>query len=115
MKHSGKGIPGSRVIALALTWDGARWPAHLLPLKARAFLGKKSPGVFTPTSREAAQLFSNDRVKEIRICWVPRLKGGREALSESYQTASEMRLAFQPAKTRRMGDILGVIYRRQRN
>jgi hypothetical protein len=104
------------VIALALTWDGARQPARTLTPKARAFLtGKsgKSPGVAVPSVRKMAELFADDHVREIRVCWVPRLKGGGAVLSEPFQTVTGMRLAFRSVRTVPFGDILGVVYRRK--
>jgi hypothetical protein len=97
-------------VALALTWDGARWPARSLPPKARAFLSGRSRAVLS--GRETAELFADDQVNEIRICWVPRLKGGNAVLSEPFGTPRGTRLGFQPIKTVRFGDILGVVYRR---
>jgi thymidylate kinase len=114
MKHPGKTAAGEKlkgsVIALALTWDGARWPARTLPPKARAFL--TGPSRVVPSARKMAELFADDRVREIRVCWVPRLKGGSAVLSESFQTPAATRIGFQSVKTVRFGDILGVIYRR---
>jgi len=114
MKRIGKAISNDGVMALALTWDGARWPKQRLPLKARAFLSSKSSGTSVPAPQKAAKLLADDRVKELRICWVPQLKGGKEVLSEPFQTAAGMRLGFTARKTVRFGDILGVIYRRRR-
>jgi hypothetical protein len=112
MKRPGKAAGKGRVIALALTWDGARWPARTLPPKARAFLTGISRGASAPSARKLAELFAADQVREIRICWVPRLKGGSAVLSEPFQTATGTGLAFQAARTVRFGDLLGVIYRR---
>jgi hypothetical protein len=103
--------PGS-VLALALTWDGARWPVRTLPSAARAFLKGKLPPDAVPSARKMAQLFARDQVRELRICWVPRLKGGNTVLSYPFQTPAGTRIAFQSVKTLRLGDILGVIYRR---
>ena len=108
MKHPGKTGGKGSVIALALTWDGARWPARTLPPKARAFLA----GPAVPSARKMAELFADDQVREIRVCWVPRLKGGSAVLSEPFQTPAGTRIGFQSVKTVRFGDILGVIYRR---
>jgi hypothetical protein len=112
MKRPGKTADEGRVIALALTWDGARWPVRTLPPRARAFLAGKSRGV--PSARRMAQLFADDQVREIRICWVPRLKGGRNVLSEPFQTPAKARIGFQAVKTARFGDVFGVIYRRKK-
>jgi len=113
MKHPGKKASASRVIALALTWDGARWPVRTLPPKARAFLAGKLRDVSSPSCKKLSELFADDQVREIRICWVPRLKGGSEVLSKSFQTPAGTRIGFRSVKTVRFGDILGVIYRRR--
>ena len=96
----------AKTISLALTWDGARWPTHALPPKVRAFLGK----AVAPSARAMAGLFQDDQVKELRICWVPRLKGGEDVLALPFST--QTRIAFKPAKTIALGDMLGVIYKR---
>jgi hypothetical protein len=111
-----RGKSAGAEIALALTWDGARWPVRTLPPKARAFLkvkSGKSSGVAIPYVRKMAELFADDEVSEIRVCWVPRLKGGSEVLSEPFETPAGTRIGFQSVKTVRFGDILGVIYRRR--
>ncbi len=100
------------VVALALTWDGARWPIRSLPLKAREFLVGKERKISAPSAKAVSRLVSGDEVREIRICWVPRLKGGADVLAESFSIASEKRLAFKATKVMRMGDYLGVVYRR---
>jgi hypothetical protein len=115
MKRAGSKASASRVIAFAMTWDGARWPARTLPPKARAFLKMKSgqsQGDAAPSARKRAELFADDQVSEIRICWVPCLKGGGAVLSEPFETPAGKRIGFQSVKTVRFGDILGVIYRR---
>ncbi|HEV3272192.1 MAG TPA: hypothetical protein VGZ93_08430 [Candidatus Methylacidiphilales bacterium] len=114
MKPPAKTAANGSVIALALTWDGARWPVRTLPPKARAFLKVKGPSGKIPSARSMAKLFAAGRVCEIRLCWVPRLKGGTAVLSEPFQTPAKKRIGFQSVKTARFGDILGVIYRRQR-
>jgi hypothetical protein len=98
------------VLALALTWDGARWPVQTLPAKARTFLGKSTRRI--PSARKTAKLFIDDQVTEMRICWMPRLKGGSEVLSGLFRTPAEKRIGFRMMKTVRFGDILGVVYRR---
>jgi hypothetical protein len=105
-------LPGAKVIALALTWDGARWPIRTLPPKARAFLAKPAPSAPVPSTRIMAELLRDDQVAELRICWVPRLKGGRDVLSDPFQTATGRRLGFKATRTVVIGDILGVVYRR---
>jgi hypothetical protein len=111
MKHPGKTAGNGSVIALALTWDGARWPVRTLPPKARAFL--KGQSMEIPSPRKMAELFAGGRVREIRICWVPRLKGGGAVLSEPFQTPAKKRIGFQSVKTMRFGDLLGMIYRKR--
>lgn len=96
-------------IALALTWDGARWPVASLPPKARAFLGAK--GYATPTRRAAARLLAADEIREMRICWVPRLKGGDNVLAEIFDAPKGRRVPFRVGKMARFGDVLGVVYR----
>ena len=102
----------AEVVALALTWDGARWPLKALPPKARAFLEGKSSRKSTLTSKSVAKLLAEDQVHEIRICWVPRLRGGDEVLSEPFSVLDGQRLGFQVIRLVRFGDICGVIYRR---
>ena len=104
LTESTKGTGGK--VALALTWDGARWPTRSLPQKARAFLG----GNAVPSAQEAANLFSTDRIQELRICWVPHLKGGPDVLADSFPTRT--RIGFKATKTVLIGEILGVVYRR---
>jgi len=96
----------AKIISLALTWDGARWPIRSLPPKARAFIGK----AVAPSAREMAELFQNEQVKELRICWVPQLKGGEDVLSVPFPM--DTRIGFKPAKTMAFGDMLGVLYLR---
>ncbi len=96
------------VIALAMTWDGSRLPTRTLPPRARAFLNGKSRMVFN--ARNAAKLFADDRVKEIRVCWVPQLRGGDDVLCSPFPLSK--RLAFRATQTTPFGDVLGVVYRR---
>ena len=117
MRRSGAKASAGRVFALALTWDGARWPKRTLPPKARDFLKIKSgqsQGSAAPSARKLAELFADDQVSEVRICWAPCLKGGEEVLSEPFETPAGNRIGFESAKTVRFGDVLGVIYRRSR-
>ena len=109
MKRTGR---RDTVIALAMTWDGARHPTRSLPPKARAFLAGKSHDAAIPLRANVAALFAADHVKEIRVCWVPRLRGGDDVLSEPFPAPSGKRLRFQTARTLRFGDVLGVVYRR---
>jgi hypothetical protein len=97
-------------IALALTWDGARWPISSLSAKARAFLGAK--GFSSPARRETARLLAADAVSELRVCWVPRLKGGDNVLAEIFPAPKSKRVPFRATRTARFDDVLGVVYRR---
>ncbi len=99
-----------RVIALALTWDGVRWPVRTLSPKARAFLASHPREL--PSARKMAALFAGDEVKEIRVCWVPRLKCGSGVLSAPFSTPSGTRLGFRATRMTGFGDVLGVVYRR---
>ena len=112
MKRSGKTAGEESVIALALTWDGARWPVRTLPPKARAFLTGRLRIAAAPSAVEMGKLFARDEVREIRVCWVPRLKGGNAVLSEPFLMPKGGRITFKATPGTRFGDILGVIYRR---
>jgi hypothetical protein len=105
-------VPKKKVtkLALALTWDGARWPMASLPAKARTFLGAK--GCAAPTRREVARLFAAKAVSELRICWVPRLKGGDDVLADVFVAPGGKRIPFRAVKTTRFDEVLGVVYRR---
>ena len=96
-------------LAAALTWDGARVPLRALPAKARAFLtaGKTT----LPSAKKIAEIFAHDAVEEIRICWVPQLRGG-QTLSELFVAPNQKRIPYRTMRSQRFGDILGVIYRR---
>jgi hypothetical protein len=98
-------------IALALTWDGARWPTAKLSRQAQAFLGK---GHLSPirSRREITKFLGKNQVVEIRICWVPSLRGGDQVLSDPFVISSGKRLGFRVAKMRSFENVLGVIYRR---
>jgi len=100
------------VVALALTWDGARWPVRSLPSKARAFLASKSSEIFTPPVQVLSKLFSDDQVRELRICWVPKLRGGSTVLSGPFPVPAGKRLAFRAVRTAQFDGLLGVIYRK---
>jgi hypothetical protein len=91
--------------AAALTWDGARWPAAKLPAKAKAFLGR-----VTPPAKIAA-LLAEKNLGELRICWVPRLKGGNDVLCKPFATLDGKRLPFRLARIVPFGDMLGAVYR----
>jgi hypothetical protein len=55
-------------------------------------------------------LLQDGQVKELRICWVPRLKGGTDVLSVPFPM--EARIEFKATKTVVLDDMLGVIYLR---
>jgi hypothetical protein len=59
-----------------------------------------------------AALLAGGVIREMRICWVPRLKGGDEVMADPFQTLDGKRFSFRAGQIRRFGDILGVIYRR---
>jgi hypothetical protein len=92
--------------AAALTWDGARFPARRLPVKARSFLG-----AVTPAARIKTLLQANDAL-EVRICWVPRLVGGPATLCAPFATENSRRISFRLVRTVAFGDVLGAVYRR---
>ena len=104
-------IHGEEVVGVALTWDGARWPRRSLSAEARKFLGEAEKE--TGDKAALGKLFGGDRVKEIRVCWVPRLRGGDEVLAGPHQAPDGLRLNFRVVRARRMGDLLGVVYRRK--
>jgi len=111
MKSAGRKRSG-RTVALALTWDGARWAARSLPPKARAFLQGSGKPRAVPAAEALASLLAADEIGEIRVCWVPRLKGGEGTLSEPGPTPLGKRIPFRPVRTSRFGEVLGVVYRR---
>ena len=100
------------VIALAMTWDGVRCPLRILPAKARAFLADNSRAIPAPPRRKLAGLLAEDAVSEIRVCWIPELRGGEDVLSDPFVTPKGKRLGFHAARTVSFGDVLGVVYRR---
>ncbi|MDB4793587.1 hypothetical protein OAG63_00980 [Methylacidiphilales bacterium] len=112
MRRTDRARSNKRTVALALTWDGARWPLGKLPPKARAFLTGKSKISPPPTARELSRFFAEDEISEMRICWVPRLKGGKDVLTEPFAPPEGKRLGFAIVRITSLGDILGVIYRR---
>ncbi len=95
--------------ALALTWDGSRWPLRALPPAARAFLRAGSAKL--PDAAALAKLLAAGKIRELRICWVPRLRGGDDVLAAPFATSAGRRVRFRAAALRRFGDHLGVIYR----
>ena len=96
------------VVALAMTWDGARVSQRGLPAKAKAFLG----GGSAPTPKRMAELLAEGGVKEIRVCWVPRLSGGGETLAVPFDTGDGKRVGFRMVRKVALGECLGVVYRR---
>ncbi len=96
-------------IALALTWDGARWPVQSLPPKARSFLSR-GKALKPVSAKKLAELFSESAPKEIRICWVPCLKGGEDVLCLPFTSFNAKRSRFKIRATHVFGDVLGVIY-----
>jgi hypothetical protein len=57
-------------------------------------------------------LLAGGEVRELRICWMPRLKGGEETLVAPFRTLPTARIPFRPVRMRPFGDVLGVVYRR---
>jgi hypothetical protein len=98
-----------RVVALALTWDGSRWPVRSLPPAARAFLGRRAGR--SPSAAVLGQRLAGGEIRELRICWVPRLQGGDNVLAAPFVTPDGLRVRFRAARSRRIGDLLGVVYR----
>jgi hypothetical protein len=94
-------------VAAALTWDGARFSTRSLPVKARAFLGRVTPAT------KLAALLAEKTPLELRICWVPKLRGGPEALCAPFTTSEGKRIAFRLVRTVRFGEILGAVYLRK--
>jgi len=99
------------VVAVALTWDGARAPVSGLSVKARAFL-KAGVVAAALTPKRMAELLAERRVKEIRVCWVPRLSGGREVLAVPFSREDGKRVGFRMVRRVELGECLGVVYRR---
>ena len=114
MKH-GMAKTNHAIIAVALTWDGARWPVWALPPKARAFLAGPARKPVSFKSGDLTRLFARDDVHEIRVCWAPRLKGGDDVPAMPFPTPGNKRISFQAVRQVRLGDYLGVVYRRRRN
>ena len=92
-------------VAAALTWDGARIPARRLPAKARAFLG-----AVTPAARLNSLLKTKTEL-ELRICWVPFLRGSPETLCPPFATPDGRRITFRLTRTVSFGGMLGAVYR----
>ena len=92
--------------AVALTWDGTRFPARRLPAKARAFLGKSTPPA------KLAALIAAQNLTELRICWVPRLRGGDDVLTAPFTTKDGKRIPFRLVRALLFGNVLGAVYRR---
>jgi hypothetical protein len=108
MKPARKSAPRPAV-ALALTWDGSRWPVRSLPPAARAFL--RAGSVPAPNAAALAKLFASGKIGGLRICWVPRLRGGDDVLAAPFSTPDGLRVRFRAGRPRRFGDVLGVVYR----
>jgi len=101
---------GGVAIGLALTWDGARWPVRSLPSAVQKFLQAKAGPAPIPRKAKLARLLADHQVRELRICWVPRLKGGDDVLCPPFETANGLRLNFRATKWKQFGDVLGVVY-----
>jgi hypothetical protein len=110
MKRSTAVRADGPVVALALTWDGVRVSLRNLPWAARKFLGPAALRV--PDAASLGALFAQDGVKEIRVCWVPRLEGGDRVMAAPFSAPRHRRLGFRRARLVTLGDVIGVIYRR---
>jgi hypothetical protein len=95
-------------VGLALTWDGARWPAGRLSPRARAFLASPL------SAAKLSAALQDGKIGEIRICWVPRLKGGPAVLCDPFRAPDGRRLSFRLERTVPFGDVLGAVYKRKR-
>jgi hypothetical protein len=93
-------------VAAALHWDGSRATTRRLPARARSFLGP-----ITPAARLAKTLALGEPM-ELRICWVPELRGGPDVLVPSFSTPDGKRLVFHTVRTVPFGAVLGLVYRR---
>ena len=114
MKAKTKAVPKkSAVVALALAWDGSRCSMRSLPGKARVFLGAGSKKI--PEMAELSRLLAEGKISEMRICWVPRLQGGRDVLCAPFVPPEGARIRFQVVKQKRFGDVLGMVLRRGRS
>jgi hypothetical protein len=103
-------VPEKKAVALALTWDGSRRPIRSLPGKARAFL-KAGRLQKIPSPARLPELLHRGGVSELRVCWVPQLRGGDEVLCAPFATSDGLRIRFRAVEWQRFGDVLGVIYR----
>jgi hypothetical protein len=103
------------VVGLALTWDGARWPVRSLPPKARVFLKDSVAAGKAPTTERMTELLAGAGIREIRVCWVPRLLGGDDVLCAPFVTSDGLRLNFRAVEWERFADVLGVVYRELEN
>jgi hypothetical protein len=109
MKQKARGL----AVALALAWDGSLLSFRQLPPQAQAFLNAGAGKC--PSARKMARLFRDDAVRELRICWVPRLGGKTGTLADPFLTQSGHRLAFRAIETKHLdGDCHGVVYRRSK-
>jgi hypothetical protein len=107
-----KPAKNAAVVALALTWDGSRWPLRSLSAAARSFLRTAGANVAAPRAQGVARGLENGAIREMRICWVPRLKGGSDVLSSLFVTPDGQRAQFRVAQWKQFGEVLGVVYRR---
>ena len=99
-------------IALALTWDGARWPVRVAAAQsARAFLGGEGLARRLRGARWP-RLFAADACQaKMRICWVPRLKGGDNVLADPFVHRRMAGASLSRVEDDAFGDVLGVVYR----
>jgi hypothetical protein len=97
-------------VAVALAWDGSRCPLRAVPRAARGFLGAKAKKC--PGPAVLADGLNRGLIRELRVCWLPRLQGGEPVLAANFVTGDGRRLNFHAGARRRFGDALVVVYRR---
>ena len=58
-----------------------------------------------------ARLIATRKLSELRICWVPRLQGGKDVLTAPFISEDGKRLLFRLVRTFTFGEVLGAVYR----
>ncbi len=109
MTRGEKGAASS--VAVALAWDGSRGSLRAVPRAARVFLGLRAEK--TPSPAILAEGLAGGQIRELRICWLPRLRGGDPVLAVPLVTRDGLRLNFRAVQRRQFGDALVVVYRRR--
>ncbi len=103
--------PSVSSVAVALAWDGSRGSLRAVPRAARTFLGGRGKRI--PGPALLAQKLALGQIRELRVCWLPRLRGGEPVLAAPLATTDGLRLNFRAVKRRPFGDALVVVYRRR--